>query len=130
MGRKSGFFSASMEKRIEGAHTELLKMITGKRTKLLGYGTWETLRAEGVREVARTQLASIHIEQRKATMAQLVALRPLFGVCSRETRYGGGGRRKEAWWCQEVTGKQLLDTLVYLREAKRMRIIGGEMGMQ
>ena len=87
MGRKSGFFSASMEKRIEGAHTELLKMITGKRTKLLGYGTWETLRAEGVREVARTQLASIHIEQRKATMAQLVELHPLFGVCTRETEY-------------------------------------------
>ena len=32
--------SASMAKRIEGTHTEFLRMITGKRAKRLGDGTW------------------------------------------------------------------------------------------
>ena len=32
----------SMSKRIEGTHTELLRMVTGKRAKQLGDGTWDT----------------------------------------------------------------------------------------
>ena len=42
----------------------------------------------------------------------------------------GGGFRREAWWRQEVTEKQLQDTLADSREAKGRRRIGGEMGMQ
>ena len=46
------------------------------------------------------QSAGIYIEQRQATVAQWVALRPLFEVCARETgyeggRYGGAKRRQK-----------------------------------
>ena len=63
-------------------------------------------------------------------MAQWVALRPLFKVCTRETGYKGGGRRREAWWGQEATEKKLRATLTYSRKAKGTRRISGEMGMQ
>ena len=62
-------------------------------------------------------------------MAQWVALRPLFEVYARETGYEGGGRRTNMWRRQEVTKKQLQATLEELREAKRSRRSGGEMGM-
>ena len=69
-------------------------MITGKRAKVLRNETWETLGAEGVQEAAGTKSERIYIEIRKATVAQLVELRPLFEVCTRETGHkerGAGG---------------------------------------
>ena len=62
-------------------------------------------------------------------MAQWVALLPLFELCVSETGYKGGGRRREVWWRQEATEKQLWVTLEDSREAKRVRRSGGEMGM-
>ena len=53
---------ASMANRIEGTHTELLQIMTWKRTEQLGYGTWETPGAEVIQEAAGTQLARIYIE--------------------------------------------------------------------
>ena len=47
-GSETWVLLASMEKRIEGTHTELLRMITGKRAKQSGDGTWEMLEAEGI----------------------------------------------------------------------------------
>ena len=44
-----------MAKRIEGEHTEFLKIITGNIVKQLGDGTWETPGAEGIREAAGTE---------------------------------------------------------------------------
>ena len=104
-------------------------MITGKRTKQLGDGTWETTGAESMREAAVKQSARICIERRRATVAQWVALRPLFEVCSRETGYEGGGLRRKVWWSQDMTEKQLRTTLEDSRESKRRRRSGGEMGM-
>ena len=118
-----------MAKRIEGTHTEFLQMITGKRARQLGYMTWETPGEESVQEAAGTQSARIYIEKRQATVAQWVALRPLFEVCARDTGYKGGGRRRKAWWRQEATEKQLRSTLADSRESKRRRRIGGEMGI-
>ena len=120
---------ASMSKRIEGTHTEFLRMITGKRGKQLGGGTWEAPGVEGIREALGTESDRIYIEQRQATMAQWVSLRPLFEVCTRETGYEGGGRRRKVWWRQEATEKQLQATLEDSWEAKRRRRSGGEMGM-
>ena len=37
---------ASIAKRIEGMHTEVMRIITGKRANILGDGTWETPGAE------------------------------------------------------------------------------------
>ena len=68
--------------------------------------------------------------RRHATLAQWVAMRPLFEVCARETGYGGGGSRREAWWRQEAIEKQLQDNLADSQEAKGRRRIGGEMGIQ
>ena len=99
-GLESWVLSASMAKSIEGTHMEFLQMITGKRTKKLGYGTWETPGAEGIREAARTQSDRIYIERQQATVAQWVTLYPLFEVCSRETGYEGGGRKRKVWWRQ------------------------------
>ena len=94
-GSETWFLSASMAKRIEGTHTDFLRMITGKRAKKLEDGTWKTPGAEGIREAAGTQSDRIYIERRQATMEQWVALRPLFGVCSMETGYEGGGAEVE-----------------------------------
>ena len=66
-----------------------------------------------------------YIGRRQANVAQLVALRPLFELFERDKGYKGGGRRREAWWRQEVTEKQLWSTLAgILREAKRRRRFG------
>ena len=128
-GSETWVLLASMVKRIYGTHTEFLQMITGKRAKQLGDGTWETPGKEGIRESAGTQSARIYIEQRQATVTQWVVLYPLFQVCARDTGYAGGGRRRKVWWRQEATEKQLQATLEDSWEAKRRRRSGGEMGM-
>ena len=97
---------ASIAKSIEGTHTEFLKIVTGKRAKQLGYGIWESPGTEGIKEAEVTQSDSIYIQQRQATVAHWVALRPLFEVCVRETRHEGGGWRRKVWWRQEATEKQ------------------------
>ena len=44
--RNMGPFGVNISNRIEGMHTAFLRMITGKRVKILGDGTWETPGAE------------------------------------------------------------------------------------
>ena len=39
-GSETWVLLSSMVNRIEGTHTEFLKIVTGKRAKRLGYGTW------------------------------------------------------------------------------------------
>ena len=85
---------------------------------------------EVVSKATGTQSARISIERWQATVAQWVALRPLFDVYSRGTGYTGGGRRREAWWQQEATKIQFRATLADSQEAKRRMRIGGEMGTQ
>ena len=99
-GLETWVLSASMEKRIEGTHTEFLRMITGKRSNNLGDRIWETPGEEGIQEATGNQSDRICIEQKKANVAQWVALRPLFEVCARDTGYDGGGRRRKVWWRQ------------------------------
>ena len=80
-------------------------MITEKREKKLGYGTWETTGVEGLLKASGTQSDRIYIERWQKTMAKWVALRPLFEVCARETGYGGGGRMRKVWWRQDAKKK-------------------------
>ena len=120
---------ASMAKRVEGIHKKFLQMITEKRDKHLGDGEWETPGAEGIQEVAGTHPDMIYIERRQATVAQWVALRPLFEVCAKDTGYEGGVRRRKVWWHQEATKKKLRATLEDSREAKRRRRSSGETDM-
>ena len=104
-GSETWVLSSSMEKRIEGSHTEFLQMITGKRGKHLRYGIWETPGAEGIREAAGTQSARIYIEQLQATVAQWVGLRPLFKVCTREICYEVEGAEEGGVVAQRGDGK-------------------------
>ena len=106
-GSETWFLLVSMANSIEGIHTEFLQIITGKRARRLGDGTWETPGAEGIQEAAGNQSARIYIERRQATVVQWVALHPLFEVCAREKGYDGGGRRRKTCWRQEATEKQL-----------------------
>ena len=119
-----------MVKRIEGTYLGFLQLITGKKARQLGDGTWEMTGAEIVREAAGTQSARIYIEQRQATVAQWVALHPLCELCEGDTGCEGGGRRSKVWWSQEATEKQLWITLAESREAKGKRRIGWEMFTQ
>ena len=120
---------ASIEKRIEGTHTYFLQMIMEKRAKKFGDGSWETPVAEGIRKAAVTHSDRIYTEQRQATIAQWVELRPLFEVCARKKGYEGGGRRRKVSWSQEATRKKLRATLEDTQESKRRKRIGGEMDM-
>ena len=66
-----------------------------------------------------------YIGRHQSTVAQWVDLPPLFEVCTREKGYKGVGRRKETWWHQEATEKQLWATMIgILQEAKRRRRFG------
>ena len=67
-------------------------------------------------------MVTTYIGRRQTTVAQWVALRPTFEVCNGEKGYKGGGLRKEAWWRQEATEKQLWYTLAGVsQEASRRR---------
>ena len=91
----------------------------------LYHGTWEKPGSEGVREVVGTHSVITYIGRRQTTMAEWVALRPLYEVCAKEKGYEGGGRRREAWWRQEATEKQLWATLAGIsQEDKRRRQLG------
>ena len=53
-----------------------------------------------------------YIGRLQATVAQWVALQPIFDVCSGEKVYEGGRHKREAWLRQKATEKQLRKTLV------------------
>ena len=110
-GSETSVLLASMTKRVEDTYTEFLQLITGMNERRLGDGTWETSGVEGVQEAAGTQSVRTYIEQWRATVAQWVALSSSIEMCTRETGYVGGGCRREAWWCQEATEKQLRATM-------------------
>ena len=75
-----------------------------------------------MREAAGTQSSMIYIGRRQATVAQWIALRPIFEVFAGEIGYKWGGFRREAWWFQGMAYKQLWATLEeILREARSRR---------
>ena len=50
-----------------------------------------------------------------------MSLRPIFEVCARETGYDGLGRRRYAWWRQDVAKTQLRETLNEISWESRSR---------
>ena len=60
-----------------------------------------------------------YIERREATVAEWFAPRPVFEVCTEETRFEGGGREREQWWRQTAVERQLKTTLEEILEASR-----------
>ena len=63
----------------------------------------------------------MYIDKRQATVAEWVALRPILGVCDRETDYEGGRRRREPWWRQMAARNHLSATLEDILVASRVQ---------
>ena len=75
-------FSINIEEGRRDEH-RVLRHITGKRARQLGYRAWEMPGLVGVREAAGMQLLMKYIGIHQATVPQWVELRPLFEVCAR-----------------------------------------------
>ena len=58
-----------------------------------------------------TKLLREYIVKRQATVAESVALCPIFEVCAEETGYEGGGKLCKPWWQQVAVEQQLEATL-------------------
>ena len=82
-GSESWVLSAAMEKTVEGVHTGFLRRIMGKRAQRITGGMWVTPAAGEVWEAMGTQLAATYIGHRQGTVAQWVALHPIFKFCAR-----------------------------------------------
>ena len=93
-GAENWVFSVVMDRKVDGTHTGFLRKITGKQAQLLPDGTWETPRAEAVREAAGMQLVMTYIGRRQSTVAQWVALWPIFELCTGKKGYNGGDPRR------------------------------------
>ena len=101
-GLESWVLLVATKRKAEGMNTRFLREITGNRVLRLVKGTWETPRAEGVREAEGMQTDMTYIRRWQETVAQWVALHPLFEVFARDKGYEGGGLRRESWWLQVV----------------------------
>ena len=110
-----------MEWKVEGTHTFFLQHITGRRLWRIADGTWDMDRVEVVHEVEITQLATNYIGIWQETVAQWVALQPIFEVCAGKTGYWGGGHRREAWWRKGAEYKQRWATLEENSQEERSR---------
>ena len=119
-----GTFDGNGEE-VRGNTHRFFIQITGKRAQRIADRTWDNPRAEVVREAAGTQISMTYIGRQQATVAKCVALRPIFEVFTGEKGYEMIGLRREAWWSQEVTEKQLWETLTGVsQEANRSRLQG------
>ena len=76
----------------------LLRQMMEKRTKRVLDGTWIQEGGESVLKVVGTQVVRNYIGRRQATVAQWVALQPMFEVCvKQETSCDSGGQRQPLW---------------------------------
>ena len=129
-GSETWVLSAEMDNKLEGLHTDFLRHITGNRERQIVDGTQETPGAGVMKEMVGTHSEMTYIGRQQATVAQWVALRPIFEVCSGEKVYKGGGRRREDWWLQEATERQLRENLEGVSREAKTRILKGERLMQ
>ena len=74
-----------MSKKLEGVHVGLLMQVTGKMSKRERDGTWRNEAAGSVLKESGKQTLETYIANRQATVAELVALRPIIEVCDRDT---------------------------------------------
>ena len=97
----------AMEKKIERAHSNFLRQITGKQARRIVEGTWETPGARVVRETGVTNTSMTYIGRQQATMDQWLELQLIFEMCAGEKVWEGVGLRSDAWRHQVVIEKQL-----------------------
>ena len=86
-----------MLKNIEGVHVGVLRQVLGMKEWRLGDETWNEEGPYRVMHVGGTKPLREYINKMQATVAEWVALRPIFEVCKKETRYEGEGKLREPW---------------------------------
>ena len=106
-GAKTCVLSAAMLNNLEGVHVGFLRHVTGMKARRIGDDTWTKEGPERVLQAEGTKLLREYIDKRQATVAEWVALRPIFEVCTKETGNGGGGKLRNPWWRQEAAAQQL-----------------------
>ena len=68
------------------------------------------------------QTPGTYIKKRHATVVEWVVLRPICGICDRETGYKVEGRRREPWRRLTAARKQLSAALEYISAAERENV--------
>ena len=74
-----------------------LWQMTGMKAQRLGGKTWKNEGEDMLLQATETKPLREYINRRQATVAEWVALRPIFEVCEKETGYEGGGRLHRQW---------------------------------
>ena len=77
-GEETCVFSAAMEKRIVGFHTDFLRQVKGKRARRRHNGIWWQEGFEIVLKEVGTQYIWKYINRQKSAVAQWVDLQPIF----------------------------------------------------
>ena len=77
----------------------------------LGVNTWKKELMERVLQETWTKPFRGYIKRRQATVAEWVALRPIFEVFVKETGFEGRGRARNQWWRQTAAERQMETTL-------------------
>ena len=112
---------SAMPKKLKGAHVDLLRQVTGMKERRIGDKTWTKEGTDRVLQAAGTKPLREYIDKRQATVAEWVALRPIFEVCAKKTGYEGGGKLHEPWWRQAAVEQQLEATLKNIPTTARER---------
>ena len=94
--------------------------MTGKRVRQKRDGYLHREETERVIQITGTQSLRMYTGRRQATVAEWVAIRPIFVVFVHENMgYAGGERQREPWWRQSSADAQMRNTLrVNLTEEK------------
>ena len=92
-----------------------------KKAKGLRYGSWKQVTANTFIQGAGSQTLQAYVGRIQVTVAEWVYLRPIFGVCARETGYAGGGRLQVPRWRQAAAETQLKVAVEAISEAARVR---------
>ena len=82
----------------KGAHVGFLRQVTGTKDQRLGDETWRNKGSDRVLQAAGTKPLWEYMNKSQATVAEWVALRPIFEVCAKETGYDVWGGVCKQWW--------------------------------
>ena len=90
-GSETWVLTAAMLQKLEGVHVGFLRQVTGMKAQSLGGDTWIKEGVDRVLQAAGTKTILGFINRIQVTVAEWVALRPIFEVCVKEKGYEGGG---------------------------------------
>ena len=85
--REIWVLSSEMLNKLDGVHVGFQQQETGMKARRLGDKTWTKEGPERVLQTAGTEPLQDYMNKRQATVAEWVALCPIFEVCAKETGY-------------------------------------------